>query len=293
MSSWQGRSKGTPLGYRIFISILKNFGVVPAYLLLRFVAGYYFLFDRKSSKILRSYFRDHLHFSKWKTIGMMYKNYYVFGQGIIDKVVMMANVENQFTFDFDGEENLRSITALGKGGLLLSAHLGNWEIAGHLLKRLETRINIVMYDGEHEKIKQYLEGVTGKRNMNVIVIKDDISHIYAINEALRNNELVCMHADRFVDGNKTVSHEFLGEEARFPLGPFILASTFKVPVSFVYAFKETNKHYHLFSSEPKRYGHLTKGEVVPALLKDYVEEMERKTKLYPAQWFNYYDFWKA
>ncbi|MDI3320103.1 lipid A biosynthesis acyltransferase [Pinibacter soli] len=293
MSSWQGRSKGTPLGYRIFISILKNFGVSPAYFLLRFVAGYYFLFDRKSSKILHSYFRDRLHFSKWKTFRMMYKNYYVFGQGIIDKVVMMANVENQFTFDFDGEENLRNITALGKGGLLLSAHLGNWEIAGHLLKRLETRINIVMYDGEHEQIKQYLEGVTGKRNMNVIVIKDDISHIYAINEALRNNELVCMHADRFVEGNKTVSHAFLGEEARFPLGPFVLASTFKVPVSFVYAFKETNKHYHLFSSEPRHYTHLAKAEIVPALLKDYVEEMERKAKLYPTQWFNYYDFWKA
>jgi len=293
MSSWQGRSKGTPLGYRIFISILKNFGVAPAYLLLRFVAGYYFLFDRKSSKILRSYFRDRLHFGKWKTIGMMYKNYYVFGQGIIDKVVMMANVDNKFTFDFDGEENLREITALGKGGLLLSAHLGNWEIAGHLLNRLETRINIVMYDGEHEKIKQYLEGVTGKRNMNVIVIKDDISHIYAINEALRNNELVCMHADRFVEGNKTVSHKFLDEGARFPLGPFVLASTFKVPVSFVYAFKETNKHYHLFSSEPKRYDHLSKPDIVPALLKDYVEEMERKAKLYPVQWFNYYDFWKA
>jgi predicted LPLAT superfamily acyltransferase len=293
MSSWQGRSKGTPLGYRIFISILKNFGVSPAYLLLRFVAGYYFLFDRKSSKILRSYFRDRLHFSKWKTIGMMYKNYYVFGQGIIDKVVMMANVENKFTFDFDGEENLRNITALGKGGLLLSAHLGNWEIAGHLLKRLETRINIVMYDGEHEQIKQYLEGVTGKRNMNVIVIKDDISHIYAINEALRNNELVCMHADRFVEGNKTVAHKFLGEEAKFPVGPFVLASTFKVPVSFVYAFKETNRHYHLFSSEPKRYDQLAKAEVVPALLKDYVEEMESKAKLYPAQWFNYYNFWKA
>jgi predicted LPLAT superfamily acyltransferase len=293
MSSWQGRSKGTPLGYRIFISILKNFGVAPAYLLLRFVAGYYFLFDRKSSKILRSYFRDRLHFSKWKTISMMYKNYYVFGQTIIDKVVMMASIENKFTFDFDGEKNLRNITALGKGGLLLSAHLGNWEIAGHLLRRLETRINIVMYDGEHEKIKHTLEGTTGKRNMNVIVIKDDISHIYAINEALRNNELVCMHADRFVEGNKTVSHKFLGEEARFPLGPFVLASTFKVPVSFVYAFKETNRHYHLFSSEPKRYDHLPKEDVVPTLLKDYVEEMETKAKLYPAQWFNYYDFWKA
>lgn len=293
MSSWQGKSKATPLGYKIFLDILKNFGVSPAYFLLKFVAAYYFLFDVKSSRLLWKYFHNRLNISNWKSLKLLYKNYYVFGQTIIDKVVIMANIPNKFTFDFDGEKNLREITAKGKGGLLLSAHLGNWEIAGHLLKRLETRINVVMYDGEHEKIKQHLEEVTGKRNMNVIVIKDNISHIYAINEALKNNELVCMHADRFVEGNKTISHKFLEEEARFPLGPFLLASTFKVPVTFVYAFKETNTHYHLFSSEPRDYSNLPKDEQVTALLREYVSEMEARTRMYPAQWFNYYDFWKA
>ena len=205
----------------------------------------------------------------------------------------MSGIDNKFTYNFDGEENLRRITDLKKGGLLISAHLGNWEIAGHLLKRLETKINVVMYDGEHQQIKKYMEGVTGKRNMNVIVIKEDLSHIYAISEALKNNELVCIHADRFVEGNKTMTTAFLGEAAKFPAGPFVLAATFKVPLSFVFAFKETDMHYHLYASDIKQYPGLSKDAMMQQVLKDFVTEMEEKAKLYPEQWFNYYNFWQA
>ena len=293
MPSWQGKSKGTPLGYRIFVSILKNFGVLPAYLLLRVVVIYYFLFSFKSSKLIFHYFHKKLQYSRMKSIALLYKNYYRLGQTVIDKIVIMSGIDNKFTYNFEGEENLRKITALKKGGLLISAHLGNWEIAGHLLKRLETKINVVMYDGEHQQIKQYMEGVTGKRNMQVIVIKEDLSHIYAISEALKNNELVCIHADRFVEGNKTMTVDFLGAPARFPAGPFVLAATFKVPLSFVFAFKETDTHYHLYASTIKQYEGLSKEAVMKQLLQEFALEMEEKARLYPEQWFNYYNFWQA
>lgn len=293
MPSWQGKSRGNPFGYRIFISILTNWGVLPAYLLLRLVVLYYFLFSVKSSKLIFHYFHKKLHYSRMKSLGLLYKNYYRLGQTIIDKVVIMSGIDNKFTYNFDGEENLRKITALNKGGLLLSAHLGNWEIAGHLLKRLDTKINVVMYDGEHQQIKKYIEGVTGKRNMQVIVIKEDLSHIYAISEALKNNELVCIHADRFVEGNKTMTTAFLGAPARFPAGPFVLAATFKVPLSFVFAFKETDMHYHLYASDIKQYEGLTKEAMMQQLLKEFAAEMEEKAKSYPEQWFNYYNFWQA
>jgi len=138
-----------------------------------------------------------------------------------------------------------------------------------------------------------MEGVTGKRNMNVIVIKEDLSHIYAISEALKNNELVCIHADRFVEGNKTMTCNFLGQPARFPAGPFVLAATFKVPVSYVFAFKETAMHYHLYASEPVSPEGMAKEAVMEQLLKGFAAEMEAKARLYPDQWFNYYNFWQA
>lgn len=292
MAAWQGKSKGTPLGYRIFVWVLKTFGVLPAYFLLRFVVLYYFFFSFKASRQIYILYRYKLGYGCFSSITKLYKNYFLLGQSIIDKVVVMSGIKNKFSFNFDGEENLRKIAALQKGGILLSAHIGNWDVAGHLFKRLETRINIVLYDGEHEQIKKYLEGVTGKRNVNIIVIKNDLSHIYAISDAFTKNELVCMHADRFLEGNKTLTTNFLGSPAKFPMGPFLLASTFKVPVSFVFAVKESKLHYHFFASKIKNYSTFAKNEVIKEMLNDYAEEMENKVKQYPEQWFNYYNFWK-
>ncbi|HMU10416.1 MAG TPA: lipid A biosynthesis acyltransferase [Ferruginibacter sp.] len=291
MSSWHGKSKGTPLGYRIFVWVLRSFGVSPAYFLLRFVVLYYFLFSWKASGHIYRLYRRKLGYGRFASAGKIYRNYFLLGQGLIDKVVMMGGIKNKFSFEFDGEANLQKIATLKKGGILLSAHIGNWDIAGHLFSRLETPINIVLYDGEHEKIKQYLESVTGKRKVNIIVIKEDLSHIYAISDAFAKNELLCMHADRFIEGNKTMKADLLGESAKFPMGPFLLAAQFKVPVSFVFAVKESRLHYHFFASEIKEYQATGKQALMQEMLNDFVKEMEQKLKKYPEQWFNYYDFW--
>ena len=246
MPGWEGKSRGNKPGYEIFVWILKSFGVFPAYFLLRFVSFYFFLFSSKSSKEIFRLFHKRLGFSRTASFFKVYRNYYQFGQSLIDRIVVMSGMPNRFSFDFDGEKYLREIVAAGNGGLLLSAHVGNWEIAGHLLKRLGTKINVVMFDGEHEQIKQYLTGVTGERNVNVIVIKNDISHIYQISEALSRKELICMHADRFLEGNKVKEVDFLGSPAKFPIGPFVLASTFKVPCFFCFCYERIQSSLPFF-----------------------------------------------
>ena len=293
MPRWQGKSKGTPLGYRIVIFVCTHLGVLPAYLLLRFVAFYFFLFSWTSSRYSYRYFRYHQGYGAVRSRLKVYQNYYIFAQTLLDKIIVMAGIENNFTYDFDGEENLRKIIQGGKGGILLSAHVGNWEAAGHLLQRLNTRINVVMYDGEHQSIKEYLEQLTHGRNLNVITIRDDLSHVYAIGEALQKNELICLHADRFLEGNKTTIKKFMKGEAMFPEGPFALAAAFQVPVSIVFAFKETAKHYHFFGSPlMQRQDHASKQVFIQDLMSSFVEQLEEKIKIYPDQWFNYYNFWE-
>ena len=291
MSLWQGKSKGNKSGYQVFVWILNNFGVFPAYILLRFVALYFFLFSYKSSLQIYSLYRHKLGYSRFSSITKIYKNYLCLGQSIIDKVVVMSGIKNKFTYHFDGEENLREIVALQKGGILLSAHIGNWDIAGHFLKRLNTTLNIVIFDGEQKQIKEYLATVTGKKSIKIIFIKNDLSHIYQINEALKNNELVCMHADRFLEGNKILTTDFLGKKARFPMGPFVLAATFKVPVCYVFAIKESSLHYHFFASKIISHEPLEKSALMQQMLNQFAGEMEIKIKKYPEQWFNYYNFW--
>jgi predicted LPLAT superfamily acyltransferase len=291
MPSWQGKSKGSPIGYRIFVFILKTGGLAPAYLLLRFVVLYYLFFSFKTSKTTFFYFRRKIGYGMLSSINSLCQNYYLLGQSIVDKVVVMSGIPNKFTFNFDGEDHLLRIASQKKGGLLLSAHVGNWEIAGHLLQRINTSVHIVIYDGERQQIKEYMESITGKRRINLIVIKEDLSHIFEISEAFKQNELVCMHADRFMEGSKTIVMPFLGQEAKFPLGPFLLAAKFKVPVSFVFAMKESKRHYHVFASLPKTYAG-TKEDAIQNVLGDFVSEMENKVKRYPLQWYNYYNFWQ-
>jgi len=292
MPAWQGRSKAKPLGYKIFVGILKTAGVGPAYFLLRIVAFYYLIFSFKSSKYTFSYFHKRHGYSTVKSVYKVYQNYNLLGQSIIDKVAVMAGIKNKLTFEMDGINNLHQIAAQKKGGLLLTAHIGNWEAASHLLTEIDSRINIVTFDGEDSGIKQYLESITGKSRINFIHIKEDMSHIFEISEAFLENELVCMPADRFLEGAKTVAVNFLGEKANFPQGPFLLACKFKVPVTFVYGMKESTWHYHFFSSKIKDYSDLEMEEASRHILQDFVDYMESKVKKYPEQWYNYYNFWQ-
>ncbi|OXB02780.1 LpxL/LpxP family acyltransferase [Flavobacterium pectinovorum] len=288
MSQWDGKSKGTVLGYKIFVFLIQKAGVKSAYVLLYFVASYYFLFLKKSNRAISYYFKERLKYSNFKSKKMVFKSYYTFGQTIIDKISISAGMRNKFTYEFDGIEILKNLLAEKKGGVLISAHIGNFEIAEHFLGDIDIdfQINLVTTDLEHSAIKNYLESVTQKPTVKFIIIREDLSHIFEINAALANNELVCFTGDRYFEGTKSLSEKILGEEANFPAGPFLIASRLKVPVVFVYVMKEPNLHYHLYAREA-----VVKHRDEKALLKSYIESVESMLQKYPLQWFNYFDFW--
>ena len=291
MTKWQGKSQANVTGYKIFGFFIRSLGIRAAYFILLFVSFYYFLFSHKSSAPILSLYRRRLKIPALRAYRLLYVNYFRFGQTLIDKFAVLAGQTAEFTFEFDGEQHLREMVARGQGGVLLSAHAGNWEAAGQLLHRLNTPVNIVMYDGEEANIKQYLDKA-GDKKFNVIFVRSDLSHIFQINAALAANELVCMHADRFLPGNKTTSIDFLGAPALLPEGPFLLTLKFKVPVTYVYAFKETATHYHLYSTEVKTFSQAN-GDTVQTIATDYVQSLEAMVRKHPEQWFNYYDFWQT
>ena len=104
-----------------------------------------------------------------------------------------------------------------------------------------------------------------------------------------------MHGDRFLNGSKVEICNFLGKDAKFPLGPFLLATQLNVPVSFVYGMKTSSRHYHFSATKPVLLNStLTKQEKYQEaknLLKLYVRSLEKIVMQYPTQWFNYYQFW--
>ncbi|MCP4121053.1 MAG: lipid A biosynthesis acyltransferase [Bacteroidetes bacterium] len=289
MSNWDGKSRGNALGYRIFIYALMKFGPKAAYFILLFVALYFVFFSPKSTIASYRFLRHKMHFSIFASIWGVYKTYFYLGQSLIDKVAVLSGLAHHYSYEFDGEHHLQELVDRKEGGMLISGHLGNWDIAANFLGNLKNieRIFVVALDAEVEKIKSLLENYQGARKFEIIPVKEDGSHIFDIYNALKNNQLVCIHADRFVDGQKTASVQFFDEPVQLPIGPYKIISNLNKPYVFVYAVKETLKHYHLFSSPVQ-----TSDRDHIKVMNAFAEDFEKKTKVYPHQWFNFYDFWK-
>src|SRR6056297_1798656 len=105
--SWDGKTKGGVTGYKIFVYILKNLNIRFAYFALIFVAFYYYItLDKKR---IRYYFRNILNQPTLKANFNIYRNFYLFGQTMIDKVAILAGLSKKFTFTFEGEEYLHQV----------------------------------------------------------------------------------------------------------------------------------------------------------------------------------------
>ncbi len=285
---WEGKSRGTVLGYKIFVFFIKHLGLSAAYFLLLFVIPYFFIFSRGGTQSSYDYFKNRLKYSKAKSLWSVLKNNFVFGQTIIDKTAISFGLRNKFTYEFDGVENITNLLNKKQGGVLISAHVGNFEIADFFFDEIDhdSQIHLVTTDAEKEQIKSYLESVTSKSNIKFILVQEDLNHIFEIKTALDSGGLVCFTGDRYFEGNKTLKQELFEKEAEFPAGPFLMASRLNVPVLFVYVMKERKKHYHLYARQAK-----SKSRDATGLLKEYTESVEWMLDKYPLQWFNYFKFW--
>ncbi|WP_350004923.1 lysophospholipid acyltransferase family protein, partial [Phocaeicola dorei] len=175
---------------------------------------------------------------------------------------------------------------------MIGAHVGNWEIGAPFFDEYGKKINIVMFDAEHERIKEILEKNASTRDYKIIPVNEDnLTHVFRITEALERKEYVCFQGDRYLNKEKLLSSPFMGKEAEFPMGPFLLASKMRVPVVFYFAMREAKKNYrfHFFIAEAVV--HTKEKRVEQALLEQYTQTLEKIIRQYPEQWFNYYPFW--
>ena len=286
---WDGKSRGTVLGFKIFIFFIKHFGINAAYLLMHLPVPYFCLFSGKNVRGLYYYFRKRHKYSMLKTCYGIYKCYFEFGKTLIDKVAISSGLRSNYTFQFEGHENIIEVLKEHKGGILISAHVGNFELAQHFFKEQipDSPISIVITDQDHQEIKDYLEPYLQRKTAYLIVVKEDMSHIFEINAALGQNRIVCIAGDRFMPGGKFFKSELLGKEAKFPSGPFILAEKLSIPVLFVYVMRERNKRYHLYAQKVD-----SNSKSAEELLDIFTTHLQKMIKKYPYQWFNFYDFWE-
>jgi lauroyl/myristoyl acyltransferase len=179
----------------------------------------------------------------------------------------------------------------GKGVLLLTAHLGNWEVGGLMLAQVKQPIHVVL-------VPDIFPGVERERRrlhalLGVTEIRVDKSFVpaLAVLRALGENGIVAMQGDR--DFNNTgVAVRFFGREAYFPRGPLRVAMASGATVLPSFIVQTPDGRYRAIVEEPLEVE--TAGDRDTALrrnLERYCAILERYVREYPDQWYCFFPFW--
>jgi predicted LPLAT superfamily acyltransferase len=272
-----------------------SLGRILLYPVLGIIVLFYMIFSFRGFQSIWFYFRKIHNYGLVKSFYKTYLNHFLFGQNLFDKFALFAGKRNAFKVSVTGQELFDDVIDSSRGAIIASSHIGNFEISGYLLHQTRKRINGIIFAKENPVIQQLRNKILEENNVFQIPILEDMSHIFTINNVLSKGEILTMPCDRIFTGNKTISLEFLGKMAEFPTGAYHLATKFDIPVLTLFVIKESMNHYRIYLNRIDNYvgDNLSQKEKVDLLARNYVSELEKILKKYPAQWYNFYKFWKS
>ena len=187
----------------------------------------------------------------------------------------------------EGEAYLRAALAGRRGLVLVTAHLGNWELGGRLVAgRLGRRTHVVVAPELDRGVDRFLRGVDGPVSF-VRLGKPEA--MVSLVRALRRGEVVALQGDRALGTRGDAVVEFFGAPAAFPRGPFVLARAAGVPVIPAFCLLGPDRRYTVVVAPVLE---VTAGEEEAALGR-WVATLERMVRRTPEQWFNFYDVWSG
>ena len=243
----------------------------------------------RSRKTSYYYFRHRLQYGRCKAAWSVYRNHCKFAQIIVDKFAMYAG--KRFDVEVEGLDKFNALASKAEGFIHLSSHIGNYEIAGYTLVSERKRINAVVYAHEKASVMRNRTSMFDKTNIQMIAMREDMSHLYEIDNELTAGNIVSFPTGRYAGAPKCIEEEFLGAKAKFPQGPFSVATMRGLDVLAVNVMKEGLKRYRIFVTPLPYDKEAPRREQIRQLAKGYVAELEKRVREYPTQWFNFYDFW--
>ena len=285
--AWQGKTDGTPWMQRTLVSLFRWMPLGVLYGVMALVVPFYMLLDRKGYKASYAFARKRLGKGPVSAFLYVYRNEYRMGQVVLDRFAAFAG--KRFELERTGVESFYELAGAGRGFLMLSSHTGCFELVGLQLPS-PVRINALVFPGETETVMRHRDLLFRQTNVSMIAANEDLSHLFRINNALADGQIVSMPGDRVFGARRTVRSLFFGQPAAFPSGPFSLALQREVPVLAVMVMKEGRRRYHVYAEQLSPVGE-TRAERLQSLSDAYARMLERIIRRYPDQWFNFYDFW--
>ena len=188
---------------------------------------------------------------------------------------------------WDDQAPTRAALARGGGCVSLTAHLGNWDLAGRALAILGRPVRVVMAPETDPAVEGLLERGRTPR-LAVTRLSSPLVAVELV-AALRRGEIVAFQLDRPVGGRADVDAPFFGHPAAFPLGPFLVAAAAAVPVVPAFCVLEPSGGYRLHVEPAVPVARGAEREA----LRRAVAVLERYVRAHWDQWFNFYDVWGA
>ena len=241
---WSGKTGGQKWMQKSLIFLFKWINIRILYAVMSLVIPFYMLFNRKGYMSMYSYFHERLSYTPFKSFINVYVNHYTFGQIILDRFAFYAG--KRFNINIIGNENYENLINEENGFIMLSSHIGNYELAGYHLKATKKNIYALIFGGETETVMKNRSKMFDGHNINMIPVKSDMSHLFEINNALRDGNIVSMPGDRIFGSAKYVDLMFLGKNAKFPMGPFAIAAQRDVPIISIFVMKEATYNYTIY-----------------------------------------------
>ena len=288
-AEWKGRTDGLPWMIRSLVVLMKVIDRRIIYCFMAIVVPFYMIFHHDSYLATYRFFRQRFHLGRIKSFLKVYANHFRFGQVIIDRYAAYAG--KKFRFELDGNERFMELVNGERGFVQLSSHAGNYEMVGYGLTSTTKKINGLFYGGESKVMMDFRRKILAMHNVNLIEVDESMSHIFNMNAAIDRGEIVSMTGDRLFGSSKAIKCMFLGKEASFPMGPFALAVQKEVPMLAVFSMRYKGR-YRVYVRDIEQDESLPIRARMTDMAKKFASELENVVRMYPTQWFNYYDFWK-
>lgn len=257
------------------------------------IAMFYRLTDRNAVRSSRDWLtRVH---GRAPGFWAIYRHIHTFTQVTLDRIFLVAGKTRGIVFTRTGDHLLAAQAKSGAGAVLLGAHLGSFEAMRNGGVEDRIRINILGHFANARMINELLTRLDPERAATVIHIGDDpVGQMARVQARLEAGDFVALLGDRTGLNERTVEVTFLGAKARFPAGPFLLASLMKCPVYLTFGVYRPPNRYDLSCELFAESLHLPRKDRERQLrdvVQRYADRLEHHARSAPNNWFNFYDFW--
>ena len=231
------------------------------------------------------------------SLATVLRHFAAFAESLLDKLLIWGGRLDALRYEVHGNAVIHAAVDAGRGALLITAHVGNFELCQALATRYTpVRINVLMHTANAARFNALLARSALADRLCLIPV-DGMSPSTAalLAQRIDAGELVAIAGDRLLNAGAgdSMQASFLGAPAAFPIGPYVLAAALGCPLIALFATRhgETYRISVEQLAERVELPRHARQEAVRALLERFVALLAAECRAAPLQWFNFYPFW--